>query len=84
MQVPLNNISSNINMIGLKKLLVLDQSCCCQIRESHYGTLIPVLVSMSHKLVFSRLKHKNQIIKVNESRYKQCGVAHTFKFIEKR
>ena len=52
MQVPLNNISSNINMVGLKKLLALDQICCCQIRESHYGTLIPILVSMSHKLVF--------------------------------
>ena len=78
MLLPLNDISNKINMMGLKILLILAQICCCQIRESHYGTLIPILVSLSHILVFALLKYKLHIIKVNESRYKQCGVSLNF------
>ena len=65
-------------MMGLKNLLILAQICCCQVREYHYGTLIQILVSLSYKLVFACLKHKIQIIKVNESQYKQCGVTPHF------
>ena len=56
MQVPLNNIPNNINMMALKNLSIRAQIYCCQIRESYYGTLIPILVILSQKRVFFTLE----------------------------